>query len=62
MHNLAVLTKIRMILCAENTIIFKILTETTLLQTCAQVLSLLVEDQDVHCMKLEALWILINCA
>ena len=62
MHNLAVLTKIRLILNTENAIIYKILTETTLLQTCTQVLSFLVDDQDVYCMKLEALWILINCA
>ena len=61
-YNLAVITKIRFIFQTEYTNLPKILETTQILVTCCKVLQFKVDSDEVYCMKLEALWILINVA
>ena len=61
LHQLALITKLRQALSVDEfDTQFEIVTQTRLVDICAQILSLNLPNQEYYYMQLEAYWILIN--
>ena len=62
MQQIVLLTEIREQVSSRPLCTADVLTRTPIIQICADILGLKPEPGDVHCMKMEAFWILTNLA